>query len=214
LIKKKVLTEGVDALGSLLDLTTDRLGDELLDELLEVRALSLAAHDLGHLGADLTELRRLSVGGLLDLVAVALGEADSEEAEDVTVSGLDVNRGLNERLPLADERAELVGGEVHAVERGQAVLARNILNAELDLAERLLLVVVEVGERELKDTALERVVGVLETLGAVDKSLAGVAVLKERRGLDVVPVYGCQLRVSWLFQSGRSMPSDLSRTPP
>lgn len=64
----------------------------------------------------------------------------------------------------------------------------NLLNTELDLAERLVLVVVEVGERDLEDTALQRVVGIVETLGAVDEGLADVAVLEERRRLDVVPV--------------------------
>lgn len=37
---------------------------------------------------------------------------------------------------------------------------RNILDTQLDLAERLVLVIVQVGKRQLENTALERVVGV------------------------------------------------------
>jgi hypothetical protein len=52
------------------------------------------------------------------------------------------------------------------VEVGQAVLALDLIDAELDVAERLLLVLVEVGERQLKDPALQGVVGGLcETEG-------------------------------------------------
>lgn len=47
---------------------------------------------------------------------------------------------LNERLPLADERTEFVRGEVHAVEVGKAVLSLDILNLQLDFAERVLLI--------------------------------------------------------------------------
>jgi hypothetical protein len=199
-------------LAGLLNLAADRLGDKLLDELLEVGALGLAAHDLDHLGADLSDLGRLGVGGLLDLVEGALGEADGEETKDVAVGGADVDRGLDQGLPLADDGSELVGGEVHAVERGEAVLAlerdqrgsaitttttttttssgtdcllrtasppytapippsqpfrlrlqthRDVLHLQLDLPEALLGVVVEVGERHLHNTALQRVIGVL-----------------------------------------------------
>jgi len=147
-------------LGGFLDLTTDRLWDELLDELLELGALGLSSHDLDHLGSDLSNLGRFGVGSLLDLVESTLGEANSEETEDVAIGGSDVDRGLDQSLPFTDNRSELVGGEVHAEERGKAVLAGDVLDPQLDLSERLLLVVVEVGEGELDDTALKRVVGV------------------------------------------------------
>jgi hypothetical protein len=75
-------------------------------------------------------------------------------------------------LPLADERAELVGGEVEAVEVGQAVLALDLVDAELDLAERVVLILLQVGERDLEYPALEGVVCVLQTRGAVDEGLA------------------------------------------
>jgi hypothetical protein len=141
-------------------------------ELRQGAAGSLALDDLGHLLADGTDLRRASVGGLLNLVGATLGEGNGEQTEEVVVSGLHGDVGLDERLPLADEGAQLVGGEVQTVEVGQTVLALDLINAELDLAESVILVVLQVGQGDLEDPALQRVVGVLETAGAVDKSLA------------------------------------------
>jgi hypothetical protein len=86
-------------------------------------------------------------------------------------------------LPLADERAELVGGEVEAVEVGQAVLALDLVDTELDLAEGVVLVLLEIGERDLEYPALEGVVCVLQTGGAVDEGLADTA-----RGRESVQV--------------------------
>ena len=47
---------------------------------------------------------------------------------------------IDEGLPLAHKAAQLVSSEVHAPEVGQAVLALHVLNAQLDFAERLVLV--------------------------------------------------------------------------
>jgi hypothetical protein len=62
--------------------------------------------------------------------------------------------------------------EVETVEVGQAVLALDLIDAELDLAEAVVLILLEIGEGSLEDTALQGVVGVLETGGAVDEGLA------------------------------------------
>ena len=70
---------------------------------------------------------------------------------------------------------------------------RNILNSQLDLSERLLLVVVKIGKGELNNSSLERVVGVFKNLGSVDQGLSGILVLEESRGLDIVPL--CSLNV-------------------
>ena len=58
------------------------------------------------------------------------------------------------------------------MEVGQAVLALDFVDAELDLAEGVVLVILEVGQGDLEDAALQGVVGVLQTGGAVDESLA------------------------------------------
>ena len=92
------ITEGVDRLAGLLNLVSDNLGDELVDELLQVAGGSLGNHDLEHLLANLTDLGRLSIGGLLDLVDTLLGEGNSEEAEQVTIGGLDIDVGLDDGL--------------------------------------------------------------------------------------------------------------------
>ena len=94
----KDVTEGVDRLARLLNLSSNDLGDELLDELLQVAGRGLGDHDLEHLLADLADLSSLSVGGLLDLVDALLGEGNGEEAEQVTVGGLDIDVGLDDRL--------------------------------------------------------------------------------------------------------------------
>jgi hypothetical protein len=190
--------EGVDALGGLLDLTADDLWDELVGQLLQGAAAGLTGDDLGHLSSDGTDLGRSSVGGLLDLVGSALGESNGEQAEEVVVGGLDRDIGLDQGLPLADERPQLVGCEVEAVEVGQAVLALNLVDAELDLAESVVLILLQVGEGDLDDAALQGVVGVLETGGPVDKSLADTVAGAVRsssspRGAVAIRVSDCLL---------------------
>ena len=91
-------------------------------------------------------------------------------------------------LPLADHGAELVRGHVHAVEVGEAVLALDLIDSQLDLTERVLLVLVQVSERDLEDTALQGIVGVLQTLGAVDEGLTNLANIESGRSLDIIPV--------------------------
>ena len=91
------------------------------------------------------ELKRLDPNSYVHLLALGvaallgrqllLGEADAEEPQEVSVGGLDVGVSLDEGLPLLDHGPELVGGQVHAVEVGQAVLALDILAQELELLE-------------------------------------------------------------------------------
>lgn len=136
--------EGVDALGGLLDLAANDLRNQLAGELLQGTAAGLALDDLGHLPADGTNLGGSGVGGLLDLVGAALGESNGEDAEEVLVGRLDGDVGLDQGLPLADERSQLVGCEVKTVEVGQAVLALDLVDSELDLAESVVLVLLQV----------------------------------------------------------------------
>jgi len=82
-------------------------------------------------------------------------ESDSEEAEEVTISRLDVDVGLNESLPFANKRTELVRCEGHAMEIGEAVLSLDLIDAEFNLTERLFLILVEVTKRDLDNTTLE-----------------------------------------------------------
>ncbi len=62
------------------------------------------------------------------------------------------------------------------MEVGQAVLALDFVDPELDLAESVVLVLLEIGQRDLEDPSLQGVVRVLETGGPVDKGLADTAI--------------------------------------
>ena len=53
------------------------------------------------------------------------------------------------------------------MEVSQAVLALHLIDAEFDLAECVVFVLLEIGERDFEDAAFEGVVGVLETGRAV-----------------------------------------------
>lgn len=194
--------EGVDALGGLLDLATDDLGDQLGSQGLEGAAAGLADDDLGHLLPDGADLSGGGVGGLLNLVGAALGEGDDEEAQEVVVGSLDGDVALDQGLPLADKRPELVGCEVQTVEVGQAVLALHLVDAELDLAERVVLILLQIGQGDLDDTALEGVVGVLETGGAVDQGLA-----------DAVRLLGSIVLMFAVRVATRGVSVSYSRTP-
>ena len=134
----------------------------------ERAALGLLLHDIHHLLPDLPNLTAPRIRSLLDLVGPPLSESNAEESKKVVVGGLDDGVRLDQGLPLADERAQLVRGEVEAVEVGKAVLALHLVDAELDLAEGMLFVLLEIGEGDFEDAALEGVVGVLETGRSVD----------------------------------------------
>ena len=61
------------------------------------------------------------------------------------------------------------------MEVGQAVLALDLVDAELDLAEAVVLILLEISERDLEYPSLEGIVRVLQTGGAVDEGLADTA---------------------------------------
>ena len=64
---------------------------------------------------------------------------------------------LDQRLPLADQGAELVSGEAHAPEVGETLGALDILDTKADLTERIVLALVEVSEGDFEHAALETV---------------------------------------------------------
>lgn len=53
------------------------------------------------------------------------------------------------------------------MEVGQTVLALDFVDSQLDFSEGVVFIVLEVGEGDFEDTALEGIVGVLETGGSV-----------------------------------------------
>lgn len=98
---------------------------------------------------------------LLNLAGSPLGESDSEKAEEVPISGLDINVSVNKCVPLADERTKFVRSEIHAMEICEAVFALDIINTELDFAVRLLFLLDEISQGNLNDTSFQRIVRVL-----------------------------------------------------
>lgn len=80
---------------------------QFIDCLFEVNLTDLPHHDLHHFLADGATLRGLSVRSLLDLIGLSLCEADTENTEEIPISGLDVNMCLNKSLKPGKE-VELV----------------------------------------------------------------------------------------------------------
>ena len=176
--------EGIDALSALLDVSANDFRNELGSELAERAALRFTLHDVHHPLSDLPDLRGAGVRGLLDLVRSPLGKSNGEKSQQIIVRSFDHHVRFDQRLPFADERAELVGGEVKAVEVGQTILALYLVDSQLDFAESMVFIFLQVGKRNLENAAFERVVRILETSCAVDESLADTA----SRGLTSVPV--------------------------
>ena len=71
----------------------------------------------------------------------------------------------------------------------EAVPALDFVDAELDLAEGVFFVVLQVGERDFDNAALEGVVGVFETGGSVDEGLADAVycIRISRDGREMIP---------------------------
>jgi len=168
----------VDAMCGLFNLSSKGFWDELSNELVKRKAGRLASNNLHHLLADLTNLGALSICGLFDLVGSLLGKGNDEEANEIVVSGLDRRVGLDQCLPLANQRTELVGCEIESVKVSEAVLALDFIDAELDFAESMVFVFLEIGEGDFENATFESVVGVLHTGSAVDKCLADLSVRK------------------------------------
>ena len=93
------------------------------------------------------------------------------------------------------------------MEVGQAVLALDFIDSELNFAECMVFVVLEVGERDFEDSTFEGIVGVLETGCSVYQGFANTTAfvniytfllrldyrilsnIECRRCLEVVPIF-------------------------
>jgi hypothetical protein len=149
------ILQRIDASRCLLNLPSNGLWYKLLYQLLQVTICCFPCHDLKHLLPDLPNLTRLGIRRLAHLRLPALRKSDGEEAEEVTIGRLDVNVRLDESLPFAHKRTELVRGERHAMEVGKTVLSLDLVDAKSNLAEGLLLILIKVTERDLNYTTLE-----------------------------------------------------------
>ena len=73
------------------------------------------------------DLSGLGISGLLDLILSSLGEANAEEAKFVTVGGGAIDMSLDLGLPLLDDGALFVTGQLHTVEIGQTGITLDLL---------------------------------------------------------------------------------------
>jgi hypothetical protein len=108
----------------------------------------------------------LSVASSAHLLAGSLCETNAEHSEEVSVEGLGLHEGLNGGVPLLDDGAQLVSGDVHAVEVSVAIEALHFFDLDLHLSPGLLIAIsVEVSQRYLKHSALQTVSSDLYTSG-------------------------------------------------
>ena len=121
----------------------------------------LPLNNLRHLLANSADLGSAGICRLLDLIRPALRKRNGEQSKQIIIRRLYRDIGFDEGLPFADQRAQLIGGEVETVEIGEAVLALDFVDAEFDFAEGVVFVFLEVGEGNFEYSSFERIVCVL-----------------------------------------------------
>lgn len=183
------ILDGEDGRSFRHDLVSGGSSNKSLDKSLQVSLSGQGGHGADHLGADRTDLGRLGVTCLLELIVLLLGESDAEHADDVTVGGTGINVGLNDRLLLLDEGAKLITGHIHAVEVEETVESLNILDTELDLTVSHGLIVVEIGKGEFDNTSLQSIGSNLGTLGLGDDGLSALLLGEDGGGDELVPLF-------------------------
>jgi len=124
------------------DLIGNHVKHELLDELFEVVFRALLGHHVHHPPSDLSDLSAIRIASRLQLVLLLGGESDAEHPQVISVGGFNVDMGLDQCLPLFDERTELVSCQVHSVEVGEEVVSSDIFTDQFDLSEAKLFIVV------------------------------------------------------------------------
>ena len=93
-----------------------------------------------------------------------------------------------------DALPQFVGGQIHSMEVGEDVAALNVFSDELELAERTLgiVVVLQIGQRDLEHAALQSLGSNLCSLGTVDQSLADLAAGEHGWSLNVIPIFASE----------------------
>lgn len=130
----------------------------MLEEILEGGLLGSVHHDFLHFGADELLLGVLGIAGGLDLSLVASCECDAEHSDEIAVLSLGLNEGLDGGVPLLDESAELVSGDIDSIEVRVQVESLDFfaLNANLSPGE-LVGITVQIGKRNLENTASQTI---------------------------------------------------------
>lgn len=76
----------------------------------------------------------LGVASGLNLGLCALGEGDAEHADNVAISGLSLGEGFDQSVPLLEESAALVSGNIHTVEVGVGFVSFHFFALNFDLS--------------------------------------------------------------------------------
>lgn len=97
------ILQGIDALGRLLNFTSDDFGNEFGRKLWQATAAGFSLDDFCHFLPDCADLRRASIGGLFDLIGSSLGECNGEQTKKIIVRGFDRDIGFDEGLPFANK---------------------------------------------------------------------------------------------------------------
>ena len=122
--------------------------------------MCLVNHNFHHLIADGLDLGGLGVASGSDLSACSFCESNGEHSEEVSVSSLGLNESLDSGVPLLDNGAELVSGDVHSVEVSVAIKALNFFNLHLHLSPgQLVAVSVQISQRYFEHTTFQAVSG-------------------------------------------------------
>lgn len=128
---------------------------QVLEKIFKRVSLDFFDHRLNHLLSDEFLLGVLGVASGLDLSLNTASEGDAEETHEVAIVGFGLSESLDEGVPLFDEGAELVAGDVKPVVVGKAFEALDFFAAHLDLSEGLVgRVAVQVGQVDVEDAAL------------------------------------------------------------
>lgn len=102
----------------------------------------------------------LSVAGGSDLLLGSLSESNAEHSKQVSVRGLGLHECLNSGVPLLNNGAQLVPGNVHSVEVCVAIEALNFFDLQFHLSPGLLIIAsVQIGQRYFEHTTFQAVGG-------------------------------------------------------
>ena len=196
-----------------MDLLSDFLLDENLNEVLEGVLVDSGSHNLGHLLSDELLVGSLGVAGSLNLLGGLLGEANGKNSENVSVVGLSLNEGLNGGVPFLHHGLGLISSDVHSVEVSVAVVSLNLINLELKLSEGSLLGgVVAISKGGLENSSSKVISSINKSGRFVARSKSNASLI-ESGDEDVVPLFfgegmdslllgSLLLEVSWVLSGG------------
>merc|ERR1740117_1816633 len=127
----QTVLQWVDSLALLLDLLSDDLWNELLDQVTQLSLACFFDHHINHLATNLANLCRLCIAIRLHLIGSALCESNHEKTHHVAICGLHICVCLDQGVPFADQGALLISGQRHAMKICEAVASLDLFYAEL-----------------------------------------------------------------------------------